>query len=45
MQVEQFVELARAEGASVLCGGKRPDGLAPELKDGYFFAPTVRCPV
>ncbi len=33
------IEKARAEGAKVLCGGKIPQ--APELKNGYFFEPTV----
>jgi betaine-aldehyde dehydrogenase len=34
-----YVEKAKKEGAKVLCGGKIPD--APELKKGFFFAPTV----
>ncbi|MDD2679703.1 MAG: aldehyde dehydrogenase family protein [Candidatus Omnitrophica bacterium] len=33
------IEKARAEGAKVLCGGKIPQGA--ELKNGYFFEPTV----
>lgn len=30
---------AVAEGAAVLCGGKIP--VSPELKDGFYFEPTV----
>ena len=36
-----FVQVARDEGASVLCGGERPAGLPQELEKGYYFAPTV----
>ena len=35
-KIEAMVERARQEGAEVLCGGKRPD-----MKSGYFYAPTV----
>ncbi|MBI4972406.1 MAG: aldehyde dehydrogenase [Candidatus Omnitrophica bacterium] len=38
-KVISCVEKAKKEGAKVLCGGKIPD--APELKKGFFFAPTV----
>lgn len=41
-QVQHYVELAKAEGATVLCGGARPEGLPASLDKGYFFAPTVR---
>ena len=41
-KVESFVDMAKREGAKVLCGGGRPAGLAPELKHGHFYAPTVR---
>ncbi|MDD5119956.1 MAG: aldehyde dehydrogenase family protein [Candidatus Omnitrophica bacterium] len=34
-----YIEKAKAEGAKVLCGGKIPD--KAELKNGYFFEPTV----
>ena len=33
--VEELVEDARAKGATVLCGGERPDG------PGWFYPPTV----
>lgn len=36
-RVEGFVERARAAGANVVTGGKRPDG----LDRGYFYEPTV----
>ncbi|MFG2580033.1 aldehyde dehydrogenase [Streptomyces malaysiensis] len=36
-KVESYVELGRAEGGKVVCGGGRPQtGL-----DGYFYSPTV----
>jgi betaine-aldehyde dehydrogenase len=38
-RVIAYVEKAKAEGAKVLCGGKIPQN--PELKNGYFFEPTV----
>jgi betaine-aldehyde dehydrogenase len=38
-KVEDFVASARAEGATVLAGGCRPDD--PDLADGYFYRPTV----
>ena len=42
--VEREVAHAQAEGGKVLCGGKRPDGLAEGL-DGLFYEPTiVECP-
>jgi len=34
-----YIEKAKAEGASVICGGKIPENA--ELKNGYFFEPTV----
>ncbi|WFD29431.1 hypothetical protein MSPP1_000440 [Malassezia sp. CBS 17886] len=41
-KVEDFVALARAEGARVLCGGTRPDATEfPQLSKGFFFLPTV----
>ncbi len=38
-KVEYYVQVARDEGAQVLCGGKRPDD--PELAQGCFYEPTV----
>ena len=38
-KIEKFVADAIAEGAVLRAGGKRPD--EPELKDGYFYRPTV----
>jgi betaine-aldehyde dehydrogenase len=38
-KVRGFVESARAEGARLVCGGKRPDDAA--LRNGFFFEPTV----
>ena len=38
--IEQQVALAREEGGKVLCGGKRPEGMA-----GLFYEPTIiDCP-
>jgi aldehyde dehydrogenase (NAD+) len=36
-RVERFVESARAEGATILAGGRRP----PHLSRGYFYEPTL----
>lgn len=34
-----YIDLARQEGATLMCGGKRPDD--PALQRGYFVEPTV----
>ncbi|MFB7918469.1 NADP-dependent succinic semialdehyde dehydrogenase [Streptomyces sp. NPDC056061] len=39
--LEELVEDAVRRGADVLCGGGRPEGLGPELANGWFYAPTV----
>ncbi|MER5360502.1 NADP-dependent succinic semialdehyde dehydrogenase [Streptomyces sp. NPDC002785] len=39
--LEELVDDAVRQGASVLCGGGRPDDLGPELERGWFYAPTV----
>lgn len=38
-----YIDKARAEGAKIACGGKIPDG--SDLKNGFFFEPTVICGV
>ncbi|WP_340557936.1 aldehyde dehydrogenase family protein [Streptomyces sp. GSL17-111] len=38
-KVEEYLEIGRAEGARVACGGRRPDD--PELQRGFFLLPTV----
>lgn len=37
--VLSYIEKGKAEGATLLLGGKRPDD--PELKDGFFVEPTI----
>jgi acyl-CoA reductase-like NAD-dependent aldehyde dehydrogenase len=37
--VERYLKKGLEEGATVLCGGGRPDG--PGFSKGYFFSPTV----
>lgn len=37
--VAAYVDLAREEGARVLCGGRAPEG--PEYRDGAYYLPTV----
>ena len=37
--VADYVDLARSEGATVLCGGKIPEG--PLYDDGAFYMPTI----
>jgi len=36
-RVMSYLEIARSEGATILTGGKRPDG----LDKGYFLEPTI----
>ncbi len=38
-KIEAFVADALADGARLVAGGRRPD--EPELKDGFFYRPTV----
>lgn len=38
-KVEQYVEIAKEEGAKVVVGGKRPKEAA--LQDGFFYLPTI----
>jgi betaine-aldehyde dehydrogenase len=38
-RVLRYIETAKAEGARLVCGGRRP--LAPELAEGYFVEPTI----
>lgn len=42
-KMEEQVEDALQKGASLICGGKRPED--SELQKGYFFEPTVLCNV
>ena len=39
-KITNYVEIGKAEGAELLIGGKRPT-MPGELKDGYYFEPTV----
>lgn len=38
-KVSTLVDRARADGAEVVCGGRRPN--TEELADGYFYEPTI----
>ena len=38
-KVERYVEIGVAEGADLLCGGRRPEN--GKLADGYFYEPTI----
>ena len=38
-KVEAYVEAGVSEGATVRCGGRRPED--PALADGYYYPPTV----
>jgi betaine-aldehyde dehydrogenase len=42
-KVEDYVALGISEGATLVCGGARPDD--PALEKGYFYLPTIfdRC--
>jgi acyl-CoA reductase-like NAD-dependent aldehyde dehydrogenase len=37
-RTERYVEIGKAEGAAVACGGRRPGG---ELANGFFYEPTI----
>ena len=38
-KVERYVEIGKAQGAELACGGARPR--SPRLANGYFYKPTV----
>jgi betaine-aldehyde dehydrogenase len=40
-RVEKVLARAVEQGASVVLGGSRPTDLPSELKDGFFFQPTI----
>jgi aminomuconate-semialdehyde/2-hydroxymuconate-6-semialdehyde dehydrogenase len=40
-KVRSYVDLARNEGGSILCGGAPPPTLPDRCRGGYFFEPTV----
>jgi aldehyde dehydrogenase len=40
-KVAGYVDIGREEGAKVLAGGHRTEGLPEELAGGYYFEPTV----
>ncbi|MBP7148555.1 MAG: aldehyde dehydrogenase [Acidobacteria bacterium] len=40
-KVRSYIQLARAEGGHVLCGGDRPASLPAICRDGFFLEPTV----
>jgi acyl-CoA reductase-like NAD-dependent aldehyde dehydrogenase len=39
-RIKGYVDIARAEGATVLTGGAAPQ-LDPQFQNGYFFQPTI----
>lgn len=39
-KVTSYLEIAKEENATLICGGKRPD-LPEYLQDGYYLEPTV----
>ncbi|MBL7931204.1 MAG: aldehyde dehydrogenase [Bacteroidia bacterium] len=39
-KILSYIELAKTEGGTVLCGGK-PHGMTGDFKDGYYIEPTV----
>ena len=38
-KVERYVDVGQADGADLLCGGRRAEG--KELEHGFFFEPTI----
>jgi aminomuconate-semialdehyde/2-hydroxymuconate-6-semialdehyde dehydrogenase len=39
-KVEYYIDLAKKEGGTIVCGGDRPN-VGEELKDGYYLNPTI----
>lgn len=40
-KIESYLELARADGATMHCGGGRPSRLPERCREGFFLEPTV----
>jgi aminomuconate-semialdehyde/2-hydroxymuconate-6-semialdehyde dehydrogenase len=40
-KIESYLELARADGATIHCGGGRPKELPERCRNGFFLEPTV----
>ena len=40
-KVLYYIQLAKEEGGTVLCGGRVPDSLPERCRNGYFIEPTV----
>ncbi|MCO6438200.1 MAG: aldehyde dehydrogenase [Phycisphaerae bacterium] len=40
-KITSYVQLAREEGGTILCGGGRPATLSRRCEDGFFLEPTV----
>lgn len=38
-KVKRYIEIAREEGATIMLGGKEPEG--EDVDDGFFFEPTI----
>jgi alpha-ketoglutaric semialdehyde dehydrogenase len=38
-KAERYIDIGQAEGAELMCGGRRPTGKG--MDDGYFFEPTI----
>jgi acyl-CoA reductase-like NAD-dependent aldehyde dehydrogenase len=38
-KVESYIDIGQADGADLVCGGRRPEG--KELANGFFFEPTI----
>ena len=38
-KVERYIDVGQADGADLLCGGRRPEG--GKYDHGYFFEPTI----
>lgn len=40
-RVQTFIDSAHEDGATFVCGGKRPEGLPAHLDNGAFLEPTI----
>ena len=40
-RVQTFIDSAHEDGATFVCGGKRPEGLPAHLEHGAFLEPTI----
>lgn len=40
-KVISYIDLAKSEGGTIVCGGRRPESLPDRCRNGFFIEPTI----